>query len=922
MTKQNIEMLGDLETFEDRLEIVIRELDLAVKWLRPCVLLIIYSSESIRTDVETALGNYLINLGQKTASFRIENQNNNEIIRFMSDLEDSDSTVFFIDGLRWGMGKDASIYTAINLQKEFIFDRKIRAIFWVTQSEIVDLAHYAPDFWAHRNCAIEFSNHPKAEQILEKELESAWQGVEEYASQFKDINAISFHEALLTKLPEDEEKISNTAHSLLTLGILNWRKGDYEKANEQLQDALRIAARIQDNWFEAECLNAIALVKTSLDRFDEAINTYKQAICLAPEKIFVWNNLGNLCAKINRNDEAIVAFQKSVECNPKDSIAWNGLGNVYYKIRYFDNAIVAYRKSILFMPTLAYPWNGLGDVYATIGKFDDAMKAYLKAIELNEEYITPWLGLGNLFAKLERYRDAIRTYQRALKLDRKNSVLWNELGMIYLKNQMTGEAVDAFSTAIELDQEYGWAYSNLALAYTQQGRFKESVILYVKAIELFNENKDKAISWNRLANLYRQLNEYSDAISAYRMADRLDSGTSTQKNTTNELENGLYPEERITFLKSDTQEPVNTLANRQETTIGKLIDEQKDLQSPETTTSKTADAPYWIFNPTPNNNVNKFSAQEVEHSLKSEEKKYQTFNPDKNNRTLKGVAMQKSLTLTTPSINTHWGSMTHKNIDGGVDEIKAESTNAYVWNEKGNVHFKQGDLDKAINAYNKAIQLSPSFGWPYSNLALAYLAKGQYPEAILLYQKSIELLNSNREKALSWNGLGNVYRLKNDYTNAVVAYQKAAELDPDTAGMRDAADNFQIVEGFKSAQDWNDLGELLFKTEAYDDAVKAFNKALELEPTSCMVYSNMGRALVAKGQYKESIIFYQKNIDLLQDDKDKANAWNRLGNVYRKLNDYDNAIKAYQKAVLLADEGDSLLTRTRFSLLSNCYINQ
>jgi hypothetical protein len=39
------------------------------------------------------------------------------------------------------------------------------------------------------------------------------------------------------------------------------------------------------------------------------------------------------------------------------------------------------------------------------------------------------------------------------------------------------------------------------------------------------------------------------------------------------------------------------------------------------------------------------------------------------------------------------------------------------------------------------------------------------------------------------------------------------------------------------------------------------------------------------------------------------------------LNDYDNAIKAYQKAVVLADEGVDLLTRTRFSLLSNCYVN-
>ena len=78
---------------------------------------------------------------------------------------------------------------------------------------------------------------------------------------------------------------------------------------------------------------------------------------------------------------------------------------------------------------------------------------------------------------------------------------------------------------------------------------------------------------------------------------------------------------------------------------------------------------------------------------------------------------------------------------------------------------------------------------------------------------------------------------------------------------------------------------------------------------------------MSQNKYQEAIPLYQKSIDLLRDNKEKAAAWNRLGNVYRKLNDYDNAIKAYQKAVVLADEGVDLLTRTRFSLLSNCYVN-
>ena len=146
--------------------------------------------------------------------------------------------------------------------------------------------------------------------------------------EYEDTDAkISLRESLLTDLPEGEEASSTRANLLLTLGVLNWRKGDFEKADEQLREALKIAAKIQDNWFEAECYNAIALVKTSTERIDEAIDAYKQAIHLAPDQIFAWNNLGNLCAKIDRNDEAMIAFRKAVECNPKDPIAWNGLAS-------------------------------------------------------------------------------------------------------------------------------------------------------------------------------------------------------------------------------------------------------------------------------------------------------------------------------------------------------------------------------------------------------------------------------------------------------------------------------------------------------------------------------------------------------------------------------------------------------------------
>ena len=115
----------------------------------------------------------------------------------------------------------------------------------------------------------------------------------------------------------------------------------------------------------------------------------------------------------------------------------------------------------------------------------------------------------------------------------------------------------------------------------------------------------------------------------------------------------------------------------------------------------------------------------------------------------------------------------------GEVRIAMDTKNAHVWNELGNIYLNTGTYDDAIASYSKAIELDRNFAWPYSNLALAYVQKGRFAEAILLYQRGIELFTSDRDKAITWNRLGNVYRRVNDYTNAIASYQTADELDPE-----------------------------------------------------------------------------------------------------------------------------------------------
>ena len=82
------------------------------------------------------------------------------------------------------------------------------------------------------------------------------------------------------------------------------------------------------------------------------------------------------------------------------------------------------------------------------------------------------------------------------------------------------------------------------------------------------------------------------------------------------------------------------------------------------------------------------------------------------------------------------------------------------------------------HAFWIAIELDPSNGRSYYNLALENTINGLYKDAIPLYKKSIRLFAKRKDKALSWNQLGNVYRRLNEPSLAVAAYENARVLDP------------------------------------------------------------------------------------------------------------------------------------------------
>jgi tetratricopeptide (TPR) repeat protein len=148
------------ELIEDRVNIILDELSLGIQWERPSILLLVYRSEYIKTNVQTILAQTLRESGQLIYYYSVDKEHYDIPLELLNHPK-HEKAVYFVSGVRWGGGRGYSnAYRALNMHREYLVEGNIKTIFWFTIHEGNQVARFAPDFWAFRHKVIEFPDLP------------------------------------------------------------------------------------------------------------------------------------------------------------------------------------------------------------------------------------------------------------------------------------------------------------------------------------------------------------------------------------------------------------------------------------------------------------------------------------------------------------------------------------------------------------------------------------------------------------------------------------------------------------------------------------------------------------------------------------------------------------------------------------------
>ena len=238
------------------------------------------------------------------------------------------------------------------------------------------------------------------------------------------------------------------------------------------------------------------------------------------------------------------------------------------------------------------------------------------------------------------------------------------------------------------------------------------------------------------------------------------------------------------------------------------------------------------------------------------------------------------------------------------------------FNNLGNSYDKIGDIDSALRAYKRAVEINPKLSESRVNVGNIYLKKGRVNDAIREYLGALRI---NPKDATTHNNLGNAYTEQERFSYAVSEYQRAINLDPNFIdSYRGLAIAYNKQERFamavsilkraiavapKDANCYNLMGEAYNHIGSYDRAISFYDKALEIEPNLVDAYYGLAVCYREKDLVEEEITAYN---NILAIKPDAYAALVNLGNAYFGRGKYTEAIKQYKKAVEI-QPGEAML---------------
>ena len=269
---------------------------------------------------------------------------------------------------------------------------------------------------------------------------------------------------------------------------------------------------------------------------------------------------------------------------------------------------------------------------------------------------------------------------------------------------------------------------------------------------------------------------------------------------------------------------------------------------------------------------------------------------------------------------------TDKALSAYTQAVEFDPDDPEGWNMLGNLRRRIGDLDGAVEAYERVLARGNRVGdnsamsVAYGNLGNVFLTRGDFAAAEEYHLKALtinEELGRKEGMATNYGNLGIVYKTRGDLAKAEEYHLKALTINEELGrkeGMAINYGNLGIV--------YKTRGDL---TKAEEFYLKALVIEEELGRREGMArnYGNLGNVYQTRGDLAKSEEFYLKSLAIEEElgrKEGMASNYGNLGIVYKTRGDLTKAEEFYLKSLAINEElGHKEGMASNYGNLGNVY---
>ena len=256
--------------------------------------------------------------------------------------------------------------------------------------------------------------------------------------------------------------------------------------------------------------------------------------------------------------------------------------------------------------------------------------------------------------------------------------------------------------------------------------------------------------------------------------------------------------------------------------------------------------------------------------------------------------------------------------------LTVHQNNAKMFYNLGNFHFRHSEqLDLAKMFYNETLRLEPGYAQAVNNLASIYEDEGEEgrKKAEVYYRQAIKI---NKFNPKAYTNLARLLTIQNQPREAVKVLLKCSEINADNdflaANLKLAKlmqkrahyieaeklfQNYIIQDKSGTGEPFNQYGIYLTEVKRYEDAIKLFERAIEIDMDNIDPLLNLGWIYFEMDHLKQAQKIYERAKSI----KPTAEVYHRLALVLLKQGKETEASRLSELAASMAPENPEIQVR-------------